>query len=88
MNQCKNCKYFKRYTGEYDNNNYGRCQSNKLLYAETIENEVYNMDTEKDERRSLKDTDLLLFMDAEGYNAEIEVGQDFGCIHYEEVDND
>lgn len=84
MNQCKNCKYFKRYTREFDNNNYGRCQSNKLLYASTTEDGVENWD--KGERRILKDTDLLLFMDADGYQAEIEVGQDFGCIHYEEAE--
>ena len=88
MNQCKNCKYFKRYTAEYDNNNYGRCQSNKLLYAETTEDGVEIWDNEKYERRIIKDTDLLLCMDAEDYHAEIEVGQDFGCIHYEEAEND
>lgn len=86
MNQCKNCKYFKRHTGEYDNNNYGRCQSNKLLYAETTNDGVKNWDNKKDERRILKDTDLLLFMDAEDYDADVEVGQGFGCIHYEEAE--
>lgn len=86
MKLCKNCKYFKRNTGEHDNNNYGRCLSNKLLYAETTEDGVKNWDKEKDERHILKDTDLLLFMDAEDYDADVEVGQDYGCIHYEEAE--
>lgn len=87
MNRCKTCKFFKRYTEKYDNNNYGRCGSNKLLYAETTKDgvEYWNNGIMK----TLKDTDLLLFMDAEGYQAEIEVGQDFGCIHYQkEKEND
>jgi len=85
MNQCKNCKYFKRYTGEYDNNNYGRCQSNKLQYGETTKDglEVYD---ETDKLHKIQETDYLVYMDCEGYNAEIEVGQDFGCIHYEEAE--
>lgn len=86
MNQCKNCKYFQRYTGEYDNNNYGRCQSKKMLYSETTKDGVDYWDDEKRESRPLKDTDLLLYMDAEDYYANIEVGQDFGCIHYEEAE--
>jgi len=27
--------------------------------------------------------DNLLYMDYEGYNAGIEVGEEFGCIHFE-----
>ena len=89
MNQCKNCKYFKRYTGEYGNKNYGRCQSNKILYAETNEDGVDYWNNTKEERHTLKDTDLLLYMDSDAYYAKIEVGQDFGCIHYQkETEND
>lgn len=84
MNRCKNCKYFKRYTGKYDNNNYGRCQSKKLLYGETTEDKVEFLD-EKGIMQETEETDLLLCMDRESYYADIEVGQDFGCIHYEEA---
>lgn len=85
MSQCKNCKYFKRYTAKYDNHKYGRCQSNKLLYAETTGDGVNYWDNEKMERHILKDTDLLLYMDAEDYYASVEVGENFGCIHFEGV---
>ena len=34
------------------------------------------------------ETDLLLYEDAEGYNAFLEVGEDFGCIHYQKEEED
>ena len=78
MNNCKNCKYF------YRNNNwswdkYGKCQSTKILYGES-DNRGYVVNDYK----KVTDTDMLIQIDGENYSADFEVGEDFGCIHFEE----
>ena len=89
MNRCKNCKYFKRHNGAYDWNKYGECQSQKLLYGASQENETVKVyDDNYPYTKEKTETDLLLYEDAEGYDAYLEVGEDFGCIHYKEVKND
>ena len=65
--RCKNCKYFKRYTDERYSNKYGKCDCDKFQY-----------DISKKEET---ETDKLYYMDYEWYNADIEVGEDFGCVH-------
>ena len=72
MDRCKNCKYFKRNTDEYYNKNYGECNCIKFVYDGFGNDPDYNI------------TDQLIYADYEGYMADFKVGQDFGCIHFEE----
>lgn len=89
MNQCKTCKFFKRHDTSYEWNKYGECQSQKLLYGASQENETVEVYTDEyPYNKKIAETDLLLYEDAEGYNAYLEVGEDFGCIHYEEAEDD
>lgn len=85
MNTCKNCKYFKRNESKYSWNKYGECESEKILYAYTVKDHIKNWD-EKIGRieTPLQETDCLLYMDYESYSASCEVGEDFGCVHFEE----
>ena len=69
-NKCKNCKYFQRNTEPYDNNNFGECSCDKFVYDSYI--------NEKEE------TDKLFYWDYESYSADFNVGENFGCIHFEE----
>lgn len=80
MNRCKNCKYFERFKNWETNNEmirvivsntkYGKCKSDKLQYGSSW-----------DEK---KETDKLLYEDSDSYQAFLEVGEDFGCIHFKE----
>lgn len=70
MNRCKNCKHFSRNDEDYQSKKYGMCNSDKFIYETS---------------GSLKDTEIadkLLYMDYEWYHAEVEVGEDFGCVHF------
>ena len=65
---CKKCKYF---TQDKDDKElgYGQCECEKMIYDTAY-------------CRKPKEKDLLFYMDYEGYNAGIEVGEEFGCIHF------
>ena len=83
MNRCKNCIYFERFKYEKIDNGvfrtmkinvkYGKCKSNKLQYGSSYDE---------------KETDKLLYEDSESYKAYLEVGQDFGCIHFKEKEGE
>lgn len=74
MNRCKNCEYFNRNKDDKFNNiKYGSCNCEKFQYDIASKYE--------------KETDKLFYMDYEGYNAGIEVGEDFGCIHFKKIEN-
>lgn len=77
MNKCKNCKYFQRNDNEYSNNKYGQCKSDKFIYGDSFDDNDDN-----NESKSNK----LFYMDYEWYNAYIEVGENFGCVHFLEKD--
>lgn len=70
MNTCKNCKYFKRNKDNYRSEKYGECSCDKFAYDSWI--------SEKEE------TDKLFYWDYEDYSANFNVGENFGCIHFEE----
>ena len=70
MNKCKNCKYFQRNDDKNSNNKYGECKSDKFIYGESSD--------DNNESKS----DKLFYMDYEWYNAFVEVGENFGCIHF------
>lgn len=77
---CKNCKYYKKYE---DCNYYGECTSNHQIYDTAY---CY----EKNTKKELIHKNLLLYMDYEYYNAGVEVGEEYGCVHFEkkeEVEN-
>lgn len=76
MNKCKNCKYFQRYNDERSNNKYGLCKSNKFIYG----------DSSDDNNKSK--SDKLFYMDYEWYDASVEVGENFGCIHFKQKEGD
>lgn len=73
MKKCKNCKYWKKHTEEYNNKNFGECYCKKIEYSEDISN------------KEITD-DMLLYWDCECYSADFETGQNFGCIHFEKND--
>jgi hypothetical protein len=65
---CKNCKYFNQDEDDKEIG-YGTCACEKMIYDCACCFEP-------------KEKDLLFYMDYEGYNASIEVGEEFGCIHF------
>lgn len=69
MNRCKDCKYFK-HEKEYSDK-YGECTSEKFVYGDSLDIVKYQ-----------NATDMLFYMDYEWYKAYVEVGEDFGCIHF------
>lgn len=68
MNTCKNCKYF---ILKKRNPHRGDCRNTKFEYVGL---------SWKDNTR----TDTLHYWDCESYDADFDVGIDFGCIHFEE----
>ena len=76
MGRCKDCKYFKRNTDKYLNKQFGRCMNEtKLDYGSSYDNKSYS--------NTIITPDMLLYEDYERYSASLEVGEDFGCIHFE-----
>ena len=75
---CKNCKHFKRNNDNIHSTKYGECNCNKFVYGTSFEhsNSKYNDFSNK--------ADELLYQDYENYSANFEVGENFGCIHWEE----
>lgn len=72
---CKNCKYYEK--GEFAEF-YGECSNPRFEYETASCYERYKKEQKKP---ILKDK--LFYMDYEGYDASIEVGEEFGCIHFE-----
>lgn len=72
MNRCKDCKYFQRNTSKYRSNKYGDCNCDKFIYGDS------------NDEKDLKKNDRLYYMDYEWYSASVEVGENFGCIHWED----
>ena len=70
MNICKNCKFFQKNEFEWRSKKYGYCNCKKFEYGTSGKKEKYK--------------DKLYFKDYEGYSADFEVGEEFGCIHFEE----
>lgn len=68
--QCKNCKYYSPLKNE-EEIGFGSCECPKFKY-----DIAYNWKEKGLEK------DYLLYMDYEWYNADIEVGEEFGCIHF------
>lgn len=77
-NKCKNCKYFERNKEEYCCNKYGNCNCTKFVYGSSF---IHN-DSRYNDYNEEK-ADELLYKDYEGYSAGFEVGENFGCIHFE-----
>lgn len=76
MNRCKECVFFEK--GER-NEHFGKCKNYKKLDYGTS-------NSKKTDWHEIDITDdMLLYMDAEWYSAEIEVGKNFGCIHFEKM---
>ncbi len=73
LGTCKVCKYWKRDTRELYrwSQYYGNCSSDKFQYEDP---NGYDKET--------LEKDNLLYADYEGYSADFETGEDFGCIHW------
>lgn len=70
MNTCKNCLFFKQDFDYYpDDTRFGVCESGKIIYKR---------------RSEVQEKDVLCYQDYENYRAYHFVGEDFGCIHFEE----
>lgn len=67
---CKNCRHYIVHEGEHWNTNYGRCCSDKIIYGDSSDSVA-------------EGNDKLFFMDNEWYSADVEVGENFGCVHWE-----
>ena len=72
---CKNCTFWQK---KGDCKHYGSCNNPRFEYESAF---CYEMCKEKQQAPILKDK--LFYMDYEWYNADIEVGEEFGCIHFE-----
>ena len=74
MNRCKNCIYFKKNETKKifpeRIKKYGKCECEKFVYGNSFD--------------KTEETDLLYYMDYEWYKAFVEVGENFGCIHFKE----
>lgn len=70
---CKNCNFFEKLD---DCKFYGICKNKKFEYEAAY---CYEKNTKKEKIEK----DKLFYMDYEGYNAGVEVGEEFGCIHFE-----
>lgn len=75
---CKNCKYFERNKESYHSNKYGECSCNKFVYGTSF---IHNEEKYND---FSNEADTLLYQDYEGYSADFEVGENFGCVHWKE----
>ena len=69
---CKNCQHFKPFEEEKEKG-FGECSCPKFKYESAYDWK---------ERKITKDS--LLYMDYEWYRAYIDVGEEFGCIHFKE----
>lgn len=76
---CKNCKFFDKLD---DCKHYGECTNTKMEY-ET----AYCYEKHKEEKQEKIEKDKLFYMDYEGYSAGVEVGEEFGCIHFIKKEN-
>lgn len=82
--RCKNCKYWLEDNGEYAyNDNFGYCFCKKIAYREDIEKE-HNFVLDEKEYNNYD----LIYSDSEGLNAELRVHKDFGCVNFEEIDEE
>jgi len=71
---CKECKWWERHIEEYENLNYGKCSCLKFAYK-------FSDYSPRNQESDIKD--MLVYGDDEGYHADFETGEDFGCIHWE-----
>lgn len=71
---CKNCKFFSK---SDDYKFYGECNNPKMEYES-----AYCYEKLKERKQEEIEKDKLFYMDYEWYDAGIEVGEEFGCIHY------
>lgn len=70
---CKNCKYYFKFVDKpYKPQKYGDCNCEKFEYEE------YG------NYKNIKDK--LVYSDYEGYSAYFYVGEEFGCIHWKQKD--
>lgn len=72
---CKNCEHFKP-SEEKLEKGFGKCNCPKFKYESS-----YGWQGREIEK------DNLLYMDYEWYRAYIDVGEEFGCIHFKEGEN-
>lgn len=68
---CKNCKYYEK---EELYNHYGNCNNEKFEYNTYWSDTINVPEFPKDK---------LLYEDYESYSASFNVGEEFGCIHFE-----
>lgn len=68
MNTCKDCKFWKRYTEKFDVEYHGA--------------HVGQCKSTKLTKTDKPEKDGLGYWDGEGYSAGIEIGEDFGCVHW------
>jgi hypothetical protein len=72
--RCGDCKHFRRNTEAWEPSHAGKCESRKF---EDI-SDIYVG------REQYPEKDGVAYSDSEMYGAVLYVGEDFGCIHFEE----
>jgi hypothetical protein len=82
--KCSNCKYWKRQVptpNHIPDEGFGDCSNPKFIYgkSDTI---YYPFDRTLEQNYPV---DALLYRDYENYMAWFETGENFGCIHFEEI---
>jgi len=91
MNTCKDCLHWTRYNFDQTKTHYddiklrfGEDRINSLKKFHNEESHYGKCDNEKFNYDGDRHVDGLHYWDAEGYFADFETGEDFGCIHWKE----
>jgi hypothetical protein len=69
---CKNCQWYEAKKHQY-RAIYGGCKNKYFQYGGRMEDEEYPVEANG-----------LLYWDVDSYGAGFDVGENFGCIHWEE----
>ena len=72
MGICKDCKYYTK-ENMVIGKKFGSCSCKKFVYIGNSHDPLQD--------------DMLLYEDCEMYNAFLHVGENFGCVHFEEREN-
>ena len=92
MGLCKDCKYFTEVSRPrcigfdnkpvFEGKKIGVCPCSKFVY---LWSDRYNKSCSGEEYEELViEDDMLTYEDYEGYSARFNVGENFGCVHFEE----
>jgi len=96
MGLCKDCRYFtakkethlafREYDKYLEGKIFGSCSCKKFIYPYADKYDKHFAEEDKFEELEIED-DSLILQDGEAYYACFDVGENFGCVHFEEREN-